>query len=579
MASDMHTVRFEPDGRKLEVAEGTTIAEAAALAGIPVEGPCGGQGTCGKCLVTVSVDGEGDGEGEAAGAMPAPTHFEKEFLTKASLDEGQRLACRFVINSNIVVEVPSSSRRYRQSILIDGWGKEASPSLDPNVKRSPSKEAAKVVGDGGGEPVILIGGRIVARGDAATTGRLLGVAVDLGTTTVASQLLDLETGRVLASHAEMNPQIAIGEDIITRMSHALKDAKDLVRLREMARDIVRTSVVGLCLDAGVPGSDVYELMMVGNTCMHHIFFGLDISGLAKHPFAPAERGVVERSARSMGLGMNDEGSVASLPVVAGFLGADAMGAALAAALDTTPPSGHRMVVDIGTNAEVMLCSGGKMMGASSPAGPAFEGAQISCGMRAGVGAISAASVSADGNEEKVTTIGDETARGIAGSGLLDLVAGMFDAGIFDATGRIKPDHPRVSKGSQGLEFLVTDKPRIVVTQRDVRQVQLAKAAVMSGIRMVLKEADIGSSKLDELVLAGAFGTFIDRAKAIRIGMLPDIPLKNMTVAGDAALVGARMALLSVAQRKRAEAIATRMKHVHLAGRKEFQDEFVKCLRF
>jgi len=563
--NEMITVSFQPDGRKVKVPRGSTILEAAVRGGIGVEGPCGGQGTCGKCKVRV-VPYLGE---RPPDTLPA----DREALTAEELHEGLRLACRVRLRSDCTIEVPKDSRMYKHLILMTGLESATVPV--PNV-------TAKVQELESGEKMtyVLFGDKVVAKHKGENLA-VYGAAIDLGTTTVVCHLVDLKDGDTVKSTVALNPQVVRGDDVITRIKFA-STTEGYEEMVHKARDVVNSLIKEACKEASVNPKTVFEVVFAGNTCMHHFFFGLPVDTLGQAPYLPAHTGPLTAPAKKLGLEISPVAQVYALPVFAGFLGSDAAAVALTAALDAY--TGTRLALDIGTNGEIMLCTKGKIHGCTSPAGPAFEGAQISCGMRASTGAISYVKV--DSGKLVYSVVGGVKPRGITGSGLVDIAAHLLKAGLMDSSGKLKEDvKGAVRHGADGLELVVAPKEAtdtgkdIVVTQKDIRQLQLAKAAIASGISITLSVAGITPEDIDDIYIAGAFGNYIDRHSAMDIGLIPRIDPKKIVSIGNAAAIGAKRALVSMTERARAENIQKRMNHIDLAGRKDFQEVFMAHINF
>ncbi|HEU5321770.1 MAG TPA: ASKHA domain-containing protein, partial [Methylomirabilota bacterium] len=433
------------------------------------------------------------------------------------------------------------------------------------------------------------GGRLVAveRGD--TTALRFGLAIDVGTTTVVSTLLELGSGERMASVSSLNPQSVFGGDLMSRIAFVQFDPVRLRKLQTRITGLLNQHVEELCRESGVLAKWIYKVVIVGNTCMHHLLLGIDPSWVGLAPYAPVLRHALSVPARELFLKIAPEAPVCFLPLVAGFVGADAVGVALATRIDAAPEL--RVAVDIGTNGEVLLGSRERLWACSAPAGPALEGAQIRHGMRGATGAIDRVTVEDD---LRVHTIGEAAPLGLCGSGIIDLVAGLLDAGVVDWTGLIQvesrdrlPPRLRERVAMRGEERVVVvlrpgeaGAPReIVLTQDDVRQVQLAKGAIASGIAMLQHVAAVPDDKIDELLLAGGFGNYLSIPSAVRIGLIPPLGAARIRYVGNAASLGAQLCLLSEAERARAERVAARIEHVSLAAHPDFEQIFVDCMNF
>jgi uncharacterized 2Fe-2S/4Fe-4S cluster protein (DUF4445 family) len=428
----------------------------------------------------------------------------------------------------------------------------------------------------------------VERGD--TTAMAFGIAIDVGTTSVVTTLLELASGEVMASVSSLNPQATFGGDLMSRIAFAQWNPANLRKLQSRIVGLLNQQIDELLERTGVLPQWVYKLTVVGNTCMHHILLGIDPTYVGLSPYSAVARHPLVLAARALHLKVNPEARVCFLPIVAGFVGADAVGAALATRLDESTTM--RAVVDIGTNGEVVMGTCERLIACSAPAGPALEGAQIRHGMRGAVGAIDR--VWLDGGDIRLHVIGEGPPQGVCGSGLIDAVAVALDAGLVDWTGLIqleRRDHfpaPLARRlVERGEERLLVLAPRgeaagggeIVLTQEDVRQIQLAKGAIAGGIRMLQHVLEVPDDALHDLMLAGGFGNYLSIRSAVRIGLIPPLPSERIRYVGNAAALGAQLALVSEAERARAERLARSIEHVSLATHPDFQDLFVEAMNF
>jgi uncharacterized 2Fe-2S/4Fe-4S cluster protein (DUF4445 family) len=443
--------------------------------------------------------------------------------------------------------------------------------------------------DPDGVTVTTFGRRIIAveRGD--TTSMRFGLAIDVGTTSVVTTLIELTSGEQLASVSSLNPQAVFGGDLMSRIAFAQFNPANLRKLTTRIIGLLNRHVAEICGHAGIVPKWIYKVVVVGNTCMHHLLLGIDPSWVGLAPYAPVMRHPLVLPARDLFLRVAPEAQVCFLPIVAGFVGADAVAVTLATRIYESPTV--RVAVDIGTNGEVVLGSRERLWAASAPAGPALEGGQIRHGMRAAHGAIDRVTVSDD---IEVHTLGDAPALGICGSGLIDLIAGLLDAGVIDFTGLIQiesradlPPPLRDRVAMRGEERLVVVRrpgesgaaAEILLTQDDVRQVQLAKGAIASGIALLQHVAGVPAEAIDELMLAGGFGNYISIASALRIGLIPPLPPTRIRYVGNAASLGAQMCVLSESERATAARLATQVEHVSLATHPDFEQIFVDCMNF
>jgi uncharacterized 2Fe-2S/4Fe-4S cluster protein (DUF4445 family) len=605
--------RAEPR-RELAIVPGTTILAAAHAAGIELTATCGGRGRCTSCRVKF-----------VAGAVPPPTIGDELQLGDQLVREGYRLACQSTPSEAVTVQVAPPLEETAFQILGAGAGVAGRTAIASGIDKqlvkvalpreehhqtSDVEQLAAAVGvaaadvppgvlttlpqalrdDPDGVTVTTFAGRVLAveRGD--TTSMRFGLAIDVGTTSVVTTLLELTSGEQLASVASLNPQAVFGGDLMSRIAFAQFNPGNLRKLRTRILGLLNQHVAEVGRISGVLPRWIYKVVVVGNTCMHHILLGIDPSHVGLAPYAPVMRHPLTLGARDLFLNIAPEARVCLLPLVAGFVGADAVAVALATRLDEG--DALRIAVDIGTNGEVLLGSAARLWACSAPAGPAFEGGQIRHGMRGATGAIDRVGVDDDLH---VHTIGEADALGICGSGLLDLVAGLLEAGVIDWTGLIQVEQaeaalpPRlrdrvVLRGEERQVIVCrageAGAPReIVLTQDDVRQLQLAKGAIASGIAMLQHVAGVPLERVTELMLAGGFGNYLSIASAVRIGLIPDLGPGRVRYVGNAASLGAQLCLLSELERARAEAIARRVEHISLAAHPDFEQTFVDCMNF
>jgi uncharacterized 2Fe-2S/4Fe-4S cluster protein (DUF4445 family) len=417
-----------------------------------------------------------------------------------------------------------------------------------------------------------------------------GIAFDLGSTTVAGYLVDLNTGHEVAVASAMNPQMAYGDDLVSRINFAMTEPDGLAMLRGAAVDVLNRIVRRLAELQEIDRGSIYEVMLVGNTCMSHLFLGLDVSTLGVSPYVPTVCSRMTLRGEESDLEVNPGARVHVMPNVAGFVGSDLVAVALSVLREDDGQT--RLAVDVGTNGEMALIHGGRLYACSAAAGPAFEGARISCGMRGASGAIDSVRIT---DRVEITTIDDRRALGLCGSGLLDAVAELLDAGIIEGTGRmLTPDEAghlppeireRLIESDGGVGFvLATERESarrepITLTQRDVRQLQLAKGSIRAAIETLLRVAGASSENLSEILLAGAFGNYIRMESAVRIGLIPPIDIGRIVPVGNAAGAGAKLALISVRERDRASRLAERIEHVELASHPDYENEFMDNMVF
>jgi len=526
-------VTFEPSGCTRGVAIGTTIKQAAAEAGVVLDAPCGGLGTCGRCLVGVE------------GALEPPASDERILLTETQLAEGIRLACRAAIAGDVVVR-PASAQR-PASVRVVERGDAGEIAVEPPEDRG-------ILGD---EP-------------------LLGAVVDIGTTTLVVSVVDLRTAETLGAASDLNPQYAFGHDVMSRITHAATHGE--ASLREPVIAAIESLALRALRAAAQPAERLREIAVAGNTTMIHLLLGIDPAPLGVAPYEPAFVQSLERDAASLGLPALRNARAYVLPGVSAFVGADITAGLLATRL--AERSRPTLFVDLGTNGEMVLRTPDALVACSTAAGPALEGATLTHGMRAETGAIER--VSLDGGRLTVDTIDAAPPRGLCGSGLLDLVAVLLEAGVLDFTGRLRTDAgdplgDRVVQHDGGRAFEIA--PAVYLAQRDVRQVQLANAAIASGISLLLDGVGLVPEDVAELVIAGGFGYHVKAEALVRLGMIPAAWIDRVSFAGNTAVSGTLLALLDSAARRRAEALTRRVETVDLAGHPEFQTRFVAAMRF
>jgi uncharacterized 2Fe-2S/4Fe-4S cluster protein (DUF4445 family) len=448
-------------------------------------------------------------------------------------------------------------------------------------------QALRVKGEG--VTATRFAGRLIALEPGDRRDASYGLALDIGTTTVVGYLMDLTSGEPLATVSGLNPQTVYGGDLMSRIAFAMQEPGNTRRLRSRLVRYLNELIGEACSQAGVSAEQIYKVTAVGNTCMHHLLLGIDPTYLGQAPYAPTLREAYECGARQVGLKVNPGARLCLLPLVAGFVGADSVAMVLATSLDRS--AGVRLAVDIGTNAEMVMSLKGRLVACSSPAGPALEGAQVRCGMRAAMGAIDR--VALEDGDIALSTIGDAPALGLCGSGLIDALAVLLEAGVIEANGRMPlqgdlaaPLQARLRADERGIpEFVLLAAAAsgqdhdIVIGQGDIRQIQLAKSAILSGIQTLQRVLEVADDEIDELLLSGAFGNYLDLTSVRRVGLIPDLAPERVRYVANAAGLGAQMALLSESQRRRADGIASSVDHVPLAGHPEFQDIFLAATAF
>jgi uncharacterized 2Fe-2S/4Fe-4S cluster protein (DUF4445 family) len=590
-------IEFEPVGRRGDCPEGKSLLECARYLGVGLVSICGGFGKCKACKVRL-----------LEGVLSQPSQVELETFSADQINDGWRLACLTYPQSNCKIHVPSESlttlqRMQVESSFIDsshepavtGYSLEIKPptfgdlrsdstrllqslneqhnvqskSIDIDVLRDISMKLRSAEWK---IAATVRSGEVIALNPPG--GRHLGLAVDVGTTKIAGYLVDLEKAETLSSKGLMNPQISYGEDITSRIHHALKNG-EAGKLQEIVVAGLNQLAEELCAQAGARVTEIEDAVVVGNTAIDHLFLRLPVYPLAYPPFVAAVQDSLDLKARDFGLKIAPGAYVHVLPNIAGFVGADHV--SMLVAIDALSLPGRTLAIDIGTNTEVSLIDNGRIYSASCASGPAFEGGHISSGMRAASGAIERLRIEND--SVQFETIDDTIPIGICGSGIIDAVAQMYLAGILDEGGRMQPGRSGVRRNDDHLEFvLFTEQdgnPAVVVTQRDVREVQLGKAAIRAGIQVLEETAGCTDEDIDRVIMAGAFGTYIDVSSAIDLGMLPSIPLERFKQMGNAAGLGARQTLLSVQKRAMEKTIAERMNYIELAGTPSFNKIFIQ----
>ncbi len=598
-------VTFQPQGRAVYVLAGANLLEAAARAGLTIDTPCGGGGTCGKCRLQIT-------SGEAGPCQADRDHFSDE-----QLSAGWRLACQTALSVDATVHVPPESLFADQHQILTELGDTKAAHIAPVVRKvflkltAPDgleglatqlgdfvadKElledlASKLTGLGGEGTALLAGGNLVDLEPGDSAGRCFGVAIDVGTTTLVGSLLDLQTGDELAVASAINPQTSFGDDVLSRINYASTDPDKLAGLQKSVSDAIGEILEDLSSQAQIAREEICELTFAGNTTMQQLLAGLDVSGLGTVPFAPAVTDSQVLAASELGIPIHPGGPGYIFPVIGGFVGGDTVAGLVATGLDEAV-DGPVLMIDIGTNGEIVLAHDGKLQATSTAAGPAFEGARISCGMRATRGAIEKVVIDEDVH---CNVIGNAKPVGLCGSGLVDAAAGLLECGIITEMGRLLgPDdlpetvgeslRKRVRKNEAGrAEFVLAwDGPdgAIALSEGDIRELQLAVGAIRAGITILLSRAGLTGPDLSAVLIAGGFGSFIRRSCAQRIGLLPaDVDHTRMRYIGNASLDGARLALLSRDVRNRVERVARLVEHVDLSQDMQFQMVFAESMIF
>ena len=631
-APDGPLVIFTPSGRRGRFAAGTTVLDAGRALGVDIDSVCGGRGLCGRCQV---VQGLGafpkHGITSLAGHLAPSGPLEDEYRRTRGLADDRRLSCTAALLGDAVIDVPPESQVHRQVVRkgLDVRSFVVDPVVRLHYVVVPPAELATPTGalyrlqvelarewqledldtdlaviraingvlerDAGKVTVAVHEGRTIIGIWPGLHDKAYGVAIDVGSTTIAGHLADLADGSVLASSGVMNPQIRFGEDLMSRVSYAMMHDEGAGEMTRAVRDALDSLIAGLASTAGIAATDILELAIVGNPIMHHLLLGIDPIPLGSAPFALATDRAVRSTAAELELHVHPGARVYVLPCIAGHVGADTAGVILAEQPHQSEVM--RLTVDVGTNAEMILGDKHRLLAASSPTGPAFEGAQISSGQRAAPGAIERVRIDRTTLEPRFRVIGsprwsDEPGfesverrlgvTGICGSGIVEVIAEMFLAGIVTTDGIVDGSlaarSPRIVPDGRTFSYVVHEgAQRIVVTQNDVRAIQLAKAALYAGARLLMDH--LGIATVDEIRLAGAFGSQIDLLHAMVLGLVPDCDLAHAGPAGNAAGTGALIALLSGAARREIETVVRQVEKIETAVEPRFQQHFVEAMAF
>ena len=631
-------VVFTPSGKRGRFPVGTPILSAARALGVDLDSVCGGRGICSKCQVAPQF-GEFSKHGVTSteGALSEWNAVEERYRAKRGMIDGRRLGCQATVQGDVVVDVPPESQVHKQVVRKRAEAREivmdpatrlyyvevAEPDMEkPTGDLERLQEAlaaqwglAHAVGDlrtlqmlqpalreGGWKVTVAVHhgdglgpARIIQVWPGFHEGSIYGAAFDVGSTTVACHLCDLVTGEVLASSGLMNPQIRFGEDLMSRVSYAMMNPGGAAAMTKAVREAANALIGQVAAEARVDRAEIVEAVFVGNPVMHHLLLGIDPKELGWAPFALATNSALNLWSTEIGMEMHPNARIYILPCIAGHVGADAAAVALSEGPNVSDDL--VLVVDVGTNAEILLGDRRQVLACSSPTGPAFEGAQISAGQRAAPGAIEKVEIDPVTREPRFRVIGCELwsddpgfaaalgregVTGICGSGIIEVIAEMRLAGVIDedgaigsaaaaGTGRCVPD-------GRTHAYLLHETPegrRILVTQADVRAIQLAKAALYAGARLLMDRR--GVENVDRVILAGAFGAHISPKHAMVLGMIPDCPLEKVSSAGNAAGTGARIALLNSAARREIESVVRRIEKVETATEPRFQEHFVNAI--
>ena len=622
-------VIFQPSGRRGEVEQGTTVLEAARELGVEIKSVCGGTKVCGKCKIR-PLEGYFERYGITSlfrNLSPFAAE-EEEFIDGTEKGEGYRLACAAQIRGDVLLFVPEESHAERQVIRKAAGKKQI--KLNPAVLLFEVKLAPPTFQDPLGDferlknalnekyglspldidhPTLLRLPRAIRQGKWEVTvaiwmekeiidvvpgkeGKAYGMAVDVGTTTVAAYLCNLQTGDLVSTQSMMNPQVAFGEDVMSRITYVVAHPENgLEKMRSLIVDGLNQLVREAAKENGLSPEDILDLVVVGNTAMHHLLLGISPEYMGVSPFTPAIHRSVDLKARDLGIKVHPSAYVHVLPVEAGFVGADNVGVLIAE--EPYLQDERVLIIDVGTNGELVMGNRQLLISSSCATGPALEGAHVKFGMRAAPGAIERIRIDPDTLEVRFKVIGQDpwsseqevsSAKGICGSAIIDGMAELFRAGIIDRSGRFNKEipSPRLRMTDGKPEFVIAWKDQtsigkdITITQQDVRSVQLAKGALYTGAKLMMRR--LGIESLDKVILAGAFGSYIDPEEAMILGMFPDCDLKKVYAVGNAAGDGARIALLDRDKRAEADDIAQKVEYIELTIEPDFQNEFMEAMQ-
>jgi uncharacterized 2Fe-2S/4Fe-4S cluster protein (DUF4445 family) len=578
--------------KEARVPAGTTLFDAASWNGVAIDSTCGGHGTCKKCKVRVV-------SGNAEVSSVDPRAFSPD-----ELRNGWRLACRAPAQEDMTIEVPPLQTRPKAALA--GVGRhvilrpavqkryveldeptledqrsdlerllDAMDDVEPRVPLDVVRTLGTTLRESDWKVTAVLADDLLIDVEAGdTSGSRHAIAFDLGTTTVVATLLDLETGQPRAVRSILNAQQPFGADVISRISAVMMDDDALARLQGLAHETLRTLTDEVCDEAGVDPRDVYEVIVTGNVTMLQLALGIDPEPLSMAPFTITARRLPEAGASDFGLAVHERAPAVLFPALGAYVGPDIVAGILATGL--TLDRRDRLFIDVGTNSEIVLGSSARALACAAPAGPAFEAAQIRCGMRAADGAIEGVKL-VDG-EVELTVIGDVEPQGLCGSGLVDAVAELVGAGILDHSGRFVPDSSE-RLGKVGEENVFHLAEGVYLSQRDVRELQFAKASIATGWQILCRQLGIEPSEIAQVLLGGSFGSYLTPASAVKIGLVPKLPITRIVAAGNVAGEGAKIAALSVTERAAANAVLDEVEYVELSGRDDFNDLFIDQLSF
>lgn len=610
-----YKVVFKPFDNEIIMPEGSTIKEAIIKSGVDFDFPCGGIGNCGKCRIKLLEK-----------SLP-PTLKEQSYLTEKEFSQGIHLACETKIHDNLTVELQKNDENIHNILQ---WSVERTSNVDPlinktyvevdlpsleeqksdlkrlkeklslknssyqniKIKFSALKDLPDIIREAQHKiTVINDDSEILGIEKGNTSSKILGIAFDIGTTTIVGYLIDLNTGKELSVSSTLNPQVKFGADVISRTTYANQNVDGIKMMQTTLLKAIDKLIGDTLNKASLRREDVYSITVVGNTCMHHIFLGLTPRYIAAIPYVPVISEPINLNASDLNLHINPCGKIFILPTIAGFVGADTVAVILATEMDKN--SDIKLAIDIGTNGEIVLGSSKKLVSCSAAAGPAFEGAQISSGMRGAKGAIDHVNF---GKSMTYTVIGNGKPEGICGSGLLDIIAGFVELGIINKRGKILSPSEFINPFAKSFEkcivtydnakaFLVVPENGtahgrpIMITQNDITALQLAKGAISAGINILIDKLGITTCDIKEVLLAGAFGNYMNPHSACAIGLIPKALENKIKMVGNAAGTGSKLALLSKTEYERSNNIASTVKYIELGAQKNFNRSFAKGMQF
>lgn len=595
-------VRYEPSGKTALVPEGTTVFNAAHWAGLPIESSCGGRGTCGKCSVQIR-----------RGEFPA-TPADQRHLTEEQIADGWRISCQTILRDEAEFDVPrlisnpkaatmgvnrfvllepnvwkgvvemepptledarSHIRRVLDFLEEEGWEAEVDPAVYGPL--------ADLMRDEETITAVTVGDYFVAVEEGDTTEEMYGVALDIGTTTVVATQIDLRKGGAVAVASSINRQASFGGDVIARMAHAMRGGDNVEQLRRAVVDTINDLLQQVYQESGIGPERTYEIVIVGNATMLHLLLGVRPDSIAVAPFTATFLEPLNLRAKEVELDIHPQGRVQLFPSLGAYVGADLMGDAVATGLAREDTK--RLVVDVGTNGEILIGHAARIIGTAAPAGPAFEGAEILHGMRATDGAIEGIILSGDSVQLQIIGGNDLEPKGLCGSGLIDAVAQLRAVGLIDEGGAFVPpeelaNHPLADRmteyeGVRAFRF----SEDVLLTQKDIREMQFAKGAISTGVETAMREIGWTTEDLEEVLLAGSFGSYINPQSAKIIGLVPPVPVEKIKAIGNAASEGAKMALTSFREREVAFELPTWIEYLELSGVEDFNDRFIRNLGF